>query len=403
MKGKKILIIITGGIAGYKINHLVRDFIKNEAEVRVILTPSAKNFVSPLTLSTLSKNPVLSDFYTQDGHWNNHIDWALWADVLLIAPCTAHTISKMAQGICDNFALAVYFSARCPVFVAPAMDLDMYIHPAIAQNIEKVKTFPRHFIFPAEYGELASGLVGIGRMPETEKIFNQISDFFQKENETQIFHRKKILITAGPTYQPIDPVRFIGNHSSGKMGYALAQKAAEKGAEVFLISGPSQQKISHPSIKKIEITSAQEMKEAVFSLYDQVDIAIAAAAVADFTPKIVAEQKIKKNEDTMILELVKTPDILLEMGKKKKNQILVGFALETENEEKNAENKLIKKNLDMIVLNSLQNKGAGFQTDTNQIKIITPNQKMDFPLKNKTEVAEDILNFIDFLMKNKIK
>lgn len=388
--GKKILVGITGGIAAYKINALIRDFIKNGAEVQVILTPSAKDFVTPLTLSTLSKNPVYSDFTTQNGKWNSHVDLALWADVVLIAPCTANTLAKMVNGICDNLLIATYLSAKCPIFIAPAMDLDMYAHPSTKKNLILAKEYGHHII-PAEEGELASGLFGKGRMAEPETIFNHIKNFFEQK---QSLKGKHILVTAGPTYEPLDPVRFIGNHSSGKMGYAIAQEAQKRGAKVTLISGPST--LMPPKEVEIhKVNSAKEMFDQVFTHYHQVDIAIMSAAVADYTPKVVAQEKIKKNDDELTLTLVKNPDILKTMGDKKQHQFLVGFALETQNEENNAKGKLERKNLDMIILNSLKDKGAGFKGDTNKIKIITPTEQKDFTLKSKEEVAQDILDFIE--------
>lgn len=397
LQGKKILIIISGGIAAYKMNSAVRDFIRKGAEVKVVLTPSAEHFVTKLTLSTLSKNEVFSDFYTENGTWNNHIDLALWADAILVAPCTANTLAKMVSGTCDNLALAVYMSAKCPVFIAPAMDLDMYAHPSTERNLEIAQSYG-HFIIPAEYGELASGLVGQGRMVEPETILEKMEQYF-KNISNQNFLGKKVLITAGPTYESIDPVRFIGNHSSGKMGYALAQEVANRGAEVVLISGPSSERIENKNVKLIKITSAQEMYDEVFRYYDQMDIAIASAAVADYTPKVKATQKIKKNDENLVIELVKNPDILRTMGERKNNQILVGFALETNDEEENAKQKLQKKNLDIIVLNSLREEGAGFRKSTNKIKIITPTEKIDFGVKPKTEVAKDILDFVEKLIK----
>lgn len=391
MEGKKILIIITGGISAYKINTLIRDFIKKKAEVKVVLTPSAKHFVSPLTLSTLAKSEVFVDFFKENGEWNNHIELALWADALLVAPCTANTLAKMVTGQCDNLALAVYLSAKCPVFIAPAMDLDMYAHPATKANLEKAETFG-HTIIPAEFGELASGLVGQGRLAELSKIEEVIEQYFEKK---KTFTGKKVLITAGPTYEAIDPVRFIGNHSSGKMGFSLAEEVASRGGEVVLISGPTSLSISDENITLHRVTSAKEMYEEVFKHFDNVDIAIASAAVADYAPKVVANEKIKKQEDNLVIELVKNPDILKTMGERKKKQFLVGFALETQNEEQNALEKLNKKNLDMIVLNSLKDEGAGFKGDTNKIKIITPAENQEFALKSKKEVARDILDFIE--------
>lgn len=390
MKDKKILIIITGGIAGYKMNSVVREFVKKGAEVRVILTPSAERFVTKLTFATLSKNEVLSDFYKENGTWNNHIELAIWADVILVAPCTANTLAKMTMGICDNLAMAIYLSARCPIFVAPAMDLDMYAHRITQQNLETLENLGVRII-PAEFGELASGLIGQGRMAEPDVLIQHIEYHFVKKIDLK---DKKILITAGPTYEAIDPVRFIGNHSSGKMGYAIANEAKERGAEVILISGPSAEKLKYDDIKLIKVTSAKEMYGAVFQYFDEVDVAIASAAVADYTPKIVAKEKIKKHEEEFVIELVKNPDILKTMGERKNKQFLVGFALETNNEEENAQQKLEKKNLDMIVLNSLKDKGAGFKNDTNKIKILTSEEKKDFELKSKTEVAKDILDFI---------
>lgn len=394
LEGKKILIGISGGIAAYKINYLIRDLIKKGAEVQVLMTPSAENFVSKLTLSTLSKRPIYSDFYSKDGTWNNHVEFALWADLMLIAPCTANTLGKMVHGICDNLVIATYMSAKCPVFIAPAMDLDMYQHPSTKQNLELAEDFG-HFIIPAENGELASGLVGQGRMAEPETISNTIESFFNSSQKTKSLTGKTVLITAGPTYEAIDPVRFIGNHSSGKMGFSIAEEAANRGAKVILISGPSSQQIHHQNIEIHRVTSAKEMFEQVFNYYENVDITIASAAVADYAPKEIAKEKIKKNDDSLTIELVKNPDILKTMGEKKSKQFLVGFALETQNEEENAKGKLQKKNLDMIVLNSLRDEGAGFKNDTNKIKIFTKTDKKEFALKSKDEVAIDILNCIE--------
>lgn len=391
LENKKIIIGITGGIAAYKINYLVRDFVKAGAEVRIVMTKPTEDFVSPLTLSTLSRNKVYTDFYDENKTWNNHVELALWADVMLIAPCTANTLAKIANGICDNFLMAVYMSAKCPVIIAPAMDLDMYAHPAVTRNLIIIESFG-HKIIPAEYGELASGLIGQGRLAEPETIFRTVGNEFTDTDAA--FAGKKILITAGPTYENIDPVRFIGNHSSGKMGFDLAKEAAKRGAEVTLISGPSSQKTDDKNIKVYRVTSAQEMFDEVFKHYENADIAIMSAAVADYTPKVKATEKIKKNEQELTIELIKNKDILRTMGEKKTHQFLVGFALETQNEEENAKGKLVKKNLDMIVLNSLRDEGAGFANATNKIKIFTPTEEQSFTLKSKEEVACDILNFI---------
>lgn len=395
LESKKILIIVSGGIAAYKVNFLVRNFIKKKAAVKIVMTPSAEKFVSKLTLSTLSKNEVLSDFYNDNGTWNNHIELGLWADIVLVAPCTANTLGKMVNGLCDNLALAVYMSAKCPVFIAPAMDLDMYAHSSTERNLKLAESYG-HKIIPAEYGELASGLKGQGRLAEPETILKTIENFFSENTiDSQNLKNKTILITAGPTYEAIDPVRFIGNHSSGKMGFSLAEESAKRGAKVILISGPSSLSIKNQNIELYPVTSAKEMYDEVFRHYQNVDIAIASAAVSDYTPKIVAKEKIKKNDDELTIELVKNPDILKTMGEKKKNQFLVGFALETQNEEENAKDKLVKKNLDIIVLNSLRDEGAGFKNDTNKIKIITQNQIQEFSLKSKDEVARDILDVVE--------
>ena len=391
LQDKKILLCISGGIAAYKINFLIRDFIKKGAEVQVLMTPSAEQFVSKLTLSTLSKNPVYSDFYSENGTWNNHVELALWADVMVMAPCTANTLAKMVHGICDNLVLATYMSAKCPVFIAPAMDLDMYQHPSTKQNLELAEDFGHHII-PAEDGELASGLSGVGRMAEPETISQIIEELF---NVNKSLEGKTVLITAGPTYEAIDPVRFIGNHSSGKMGFSIAEEAANRGAKVILISGPSSEQTSHHNIEIHQVTSAKEMFAKVFDYYENIDIAIASAAVADYAPKEIAQEKIKKNDDSLTIKLVKNPDILKTMGERKTKQFLVGFALETQNEEENAKGKLQKKNLDMIVLNSLRDEGAGFKGATNKIKIITPSSIIEFSLKSKGAVAKDILNFVE--------
>lgn len=383
----KILLGITGGIAAYKTPQLVRLLVKKGHNVRVILTEKAKDFVTPLTLSTLSKEPVLSDFATIDGQWNSHVALAQWADLLLIAPATANTIAKMASGQCDNLLLATYFSAKKPVWVAPAMDLDMYAHPTVTENLIKLERFGNHII-PATYGELASGLVGQGRMAEPEDIVASIETALQ---EALPLKGKKILITAGPTYQTIDPVRFIGNFSTGKMGIALANEAVRQGAEVHLVLGPSAEKNIDNKIHLHRVVSAQQMYEAAVAQFETSDMAILAAAVADYTPAEVAAQKIKKKGDELTLTLIPTIDILASLGKLKTTQKLIGFALETENEVENAQLKLQKKNLDAIILNSLRDKGAGFGTDTNKITFITAQQLEEFPLKHKEAVAKDIL------------
>ena len=392
--GKKILLGISGGIAAYKTPLIVRELIKNGAEVRVVVTPAAKDFVTPLTLSTISKNPVLSTFTANDFDnptWNDHVELGLWADILLIAPATSNTISAMSNGRCNNLLLAVYLSAKCPVFIAPSMDLDMYAHLSNQKNINILKSYGNH-IFPVGEGQLASGLVGKGRMMEPNEIVENIIAFF---NPTMPLKNKRILITAGPTYEAIDPVRFISNHSSGKMGYALANVAIELGAEVILISGPSEEKISHPSISVIKVLSAEKMFEKVKKYYSNVDIAISAAAVSDFKPKNYKAQKIKKNQNIQSIELSPTKDILAYMGENKKDQYLVGFALETENEIDNAKLKLKIKNLDGIVLNSLNDKGAGFSSSTNKITFIhNDNTIKTFPLQSKTECAKRIFEQI---------
>ncbi|UCD61245.1 MAG: bifunctional phosphopantothenoylcysteine decarboxylase/phosphopantothenate--cysteine ligase CoaBC [Flavobacteriaceae bacterium] len=394
LSGKKILLGITGGIAAYKTTFLVRLLIKAGAEVKVILTESALSFVTPLTLATLSKNPVLTSFIEEEEgsvDWNNHVELGLWADIMLIAPATANTLSKMANGTCDNLLLATYFSAKCEVFFAPAMDLDMYKHPATKASLKKLQTFG-NIMIPAGEGELASGLFGKGRMSEPEDIVQFMQEHIAG---TLPLKGKKVLITAGPTYEAIDPVRFIGNHSSGLMGFELAKAAAKLGGEVVLISGPSQLTAENSSIEIVRVVSAQEMFLAVHRYYVDCDIAIGAAAVSDYRPDNVSEQKIKKDAETLKINLVKNKDILLSMGDKKKHQYLVGFALETENELENAKNKLQKKNLDAIVLNSLNDKDAGFGKSTNKITFIDKNLEIKtFEVKNKAEVALDIFNEI---------
>lgn len=394
LKGKKILLGVTAGIAAYKTAHLVRLFIKAGAEVQVIMTPASKDFVTPLTLSTLSKNPVHSVFYERNEEnelWNNHVDLGLWADYMVVAPATANTLSKMVNGIVDNLLLAVYLSAKCPVYFAPAMDLDMFKHASTTENIDKLQGYGNHLI-PVATGELASGLVGEGRMAEPEDIV----DFVENDILSKLpLKGKKVLITAGPTYEAIDPVRFIGNHSSGKMGFELALQAANLGAMVYLIAGPCSLSIQHSTITRIDVTSAVEMFNAVFEYYAYVDIAIAAAAVADYTPVSIAQQKIKKKEGNLPIELKATKDILATMGASKKKQFLVGFALETNNEVENAKGKLSRKNLDMIVLNSLRDKGAAFGGDTNKISVIDASNKIvEYTLKSKEAVASDIFSEI---------
>lgn len=399
LNGKNILLGVTGGIAAYKAAFLVRLFVKKGANVKVVMTTSAKEFVTPLTLSTLSKNEVFSSFTNEendpDSHrepqWNNHVELALWADLFVVAPATANTLSKMANGTCDNLLLACYLSAKCPIYYAPAMDLDMYKHPSTAATFEKLDSFGNIKI-PAAFGELASGLIGQGRMAEPEEIVSFIENDILKKLPLRA---KKFLITAGPTYEAIDPVRFIGNHSSGKMGYAIAETAAALGAEVVLISGPTALKLENDFIKIIRVTSAEEMYNAAHQYFNICDVAILSAAVADYRPSQIASEKIKKKEEGLTLQLIKTKDILASLGEIKKNQFLVGFALETENEEENAKLKLKKKNLDLIVLNSLRDKGAGFQTDTNKITLIgKDNKTLPFPVKPKKEVAKDILEYI---------
>lgn len=398
LNGKNILLGVTGGIAAYKAAFLVRLLVKKGANVKVVMTHSAKEFVTPLTLSTLSKNEVFSSFTDEkendsfkEPKWNNHVELALWADLFLIAPATANTLSKMSNGTCDNLLLACYLSAKCPVYYAPAMDLDMYKHPSTAQTFEKLESFGNIQI-PAVFGELASGLVGQGRMAEPEDIVSFLENDILKKLPLR---GKKFLITAGPTYEAIDPVRFIGNHSSGKMGFAIAETAAELGAEVVLISGPTALKLENDFIKIIRVSSAEEMYNRAHEYFDKSDVAILSAAVADYRPLEIASEKIKKKEQEFILQLTKTKDILASLGEIKKNQFLVGFALETENEEENAKLKLKKKNLDLIVLNSLRDKGAGFQTDTNKITLIgKDNKTLPFPVKPKKEVAKDILEYI---------
>lgn len=393
MKGKKIIVGITGGIAAYKAAVLIRLLIKKGAEVQVLMTPFSEKFITPLTLATLSKRPVLKMFYNpENGDWNSHVDLGLWADAMVFAPATANTMGKAANGIADNLLLTTYLSAKCPVFWAPAMDLDMFQHPAVQENISKLKSFGNHII-DADTGELASGLEGKGRMAEPENIVEELENFFSSEKKLKNF---KALITAGPTYEKIDPVRYIGNRSSGKMGYALAETLAEKGAEVTLISGPVSLKPKHSNIKLISVESAEEMFKAAGKNFALCNIAIFAAAVSDYTITDTSETKLKKKSDGLTLKLSPSKDIAAETGKlKKENQITVGFALETDNEIQNAEKKIITKNFDFIVLNSLKDKGAGFVHDTNKISIIDKYNNIErYELKSKKETAQDIVNRI---------
>lgn len=397
LEGKKILLGVTGSIAAYKSASLIRLLVKAGAEVQVIMSSDAKEFISPLTLSTLSKNPAYSEFIkNENGEWTNHVDLALWADLFIIAPASANTIAKMANGICDNLLLATYLSAKCDVVFATAMDLDMYKHPSTIKNINTLKSFG-NFHIESTNGELASGLIGEGRMAEPEEIVEFTKNHFQKKKDLL---NKAILITAGPTYEAIDPVRFIGNHSSGKMGYELANECADRGAKVYLVSGPSHEKIKNSTIELIKVQSADEMYQACTKIFDNCDVAIMSAAVADYTPKIKSTQKIKKNSSDLNIELTKTVDILKSLGEQKSNQVLIGFALETENEIENAFSKLERKNADFIVLNSLNDMGAGFGHDTNKIRIVSKNKSIkEFAIKSKKEVAVDIIEEVITLLK----
>ena len=389
---KKIILGVCGSIAAYKTALLTRLLVKAGASVRIVMTPAALDFITPLTLSTLSKNPVLTEFVRdKTGQWNNHVELGLWADAILIAPASANTIAKMAHGLCDNLLLAIYLSARCPVLFAPAMDLDMLQHPATKKNFGLLKEYDNHLIEP-RYGELASGLTGQGRMAEPEEIMEYLSGFF---GTTQVLKGKKVLVTAGPTHEAIDPVRFISNHSSGKMGFAIAEAFADHGADVNLITGPTQQHTQHPRIHVKQITTAREMLEACSQYFEETDIAVLSAAVADYKPQETATQKIKKKDENLTLALTRTDDIAATLGKRKHNgQIIVGFALETEEEEANALRKLKSKNFDLIVLNSLRDAGAGFGHDTNKVTILDGKQKATFELKSKKQVAGDIVRAI---------
>ena len=389
LKGKKIVLGITGSIAAYKSCLIIRELVKRGAEVQVVITPAGKEFITPITLSALTQKPVVSEFFSQrDGTWHSHVKLGLWADAMLIAPCTASTLGKMANGVADNMLITTYLSMKAPVFIAPAMDLDMYAHPTTAQNMERLRSFGNHIIEP-QSGFLASGLEGKGRMEEPEVIVDYLDSFFEPKD----LQGRQILITAGPTYERIDPVRFIGNYSSGKMGYALAEECARRGANVKLVSGPVSVKAVHPNIHLLHVESCQDMYEAAVDLFPTKDAAILCAAVADFRPAEVAEQKIKRVGDTLDIHLVPNPDIAAELGRmKRQNQTLVGFALETNDEFQNAKAKLEKKNLDFIVLNSLRNDGTCFQSDENQIAIISHNSRQDYPKKPKNEVAHDIVD-----------
>ncbi len=388
LKGKKIVLGITGSIAAYKACYIIRLLVKAGAEVQVVITPSGKEFITPITLSALTQKPVISEFFSQrDGTWNSHVSLGLWADAMLIAPCTASTLGKMANGVADNMLITTYLSMKAPVFIAPAMDLDMYQHPTTQENMKKLLSFGNHIIEP-QSGFLASGLEGKGRMDEPENIIEYLDRFFEPKDLTG----KRIMITAGPTYEKIDPVRFIGNYSSGKMGFALAEECCRRGAEVTLIAGPVNRTCS-AAIKRIDVESCEEMYQAATKEFDGADAAILCAAVADFRPEQVAEQKIKREKDDLVISLKPTHDIAAQLGKmKKEGQLLVGFALETNDEETNAQKKLEKKNLDFIVLNSLRREGTCFQSDENQISIISRDEQKDYDKKPKKEVARDIVD-----------
>ena len=393
LKGKKVVVAVTGSIAAYKSALIVRLLIKSGAEVKVVMTNSSHDFITPLTLSTLSKNPVYSEFTSskEAGTWNNHVELGLWADIMLVAPATANSLSKMASGESDNFMMAVYLSAKCPVYIAPAMDLDMYKHPSTKENIEKLVSYGNMIIYPGS-GELASGLEGEGRLAEPEEIIDFIHNDLQAK---QPLFGKRMMITAGPTHEALDPVRYLGNRSTGKMGFALAKKASELGATVTLIAGPVSLSTPNPSITRIDVVSASEMFEAVKAEFNNQDIVVMAAAIADYTPLVFSQKKMKKKEGELNIELNRTQYILAYLGQNKQKQILVGFALETNNEKENAQGKLERKNLDFIVLNSLNDKGAGFAGDTNKVSILDRHNKTtEFELKSKEDVSGDILNYL---------
>ena len=399
LKGKHIILGITGSIAAYKAAYIIRALVKKEAEVQVVITPAGKEFITPLTLSTLSSHPVISEFFSnRDGTWNSHVDLGLWADAMLIAPATASTIGKMANGIADNMLVTTYLSCKAPVFVAPAMDLDMFAHPTTQQNLDRLRSFGNHVIEPAE-GELASHLVGKGRMEEPDRIVEILEGFFSQKQELK---GEKILITAGPTYERIDPVRFIGNYSSGKMGFALAEACAQRGADVVLVSGPVSLQAKHPAIHRISVESAEEMYQATVSRFPGMDAAILCAAVADYRPEVLEKEKIKRESTgEMTLHLLPNKDIAATLGEMKEGkQRLVGFALETHDGLHHAMDKLRRKNLDFIVLNSLEDKGAGFQYDTNKVTLLDKEGRVQaFPLKRKEEVASDIIDKLSALLK----
>lgn len=398
LKGKKIVLGITGSIAAYKACYIIRGLIKAGAEVQVVITPAGKEFITPITLSALTHKPVVSEFFSQrDGTWNSHVDLGLWADAMLIAPCTASTIGKMAHGIADNMLITTYLSMKAPVFVAPAMDLDMYAHPSTQNNLDTLRSYGNIIIEP-QSGFLASGLEGKGRMEEPERIVEFLDNHFKQDaTSSSNLTGKKILITAGPTYEKIDPVRFIGNYSSGKMGFALAEECMRRGADVTLIAGPVSRNCSQ-SIRRIDVESCEEMYNAATEAFASHDAAILCAAVADFRPETTADRKIKREKDDLILKLCPTNDIAASLGKmKSKEQKLIGFALETNDEETNAKKKLKKKNLDFIVLNSTRNEGTTFRSDYNKISIISENGKMDFDKKPKADVAKDIVDEMEKL------
>ena len=400
LRGKKIVLGITGSIAAYKACQVIRLLVKAGAEVQVVITPAGKEFITPITLSALTQKPVISDFFSQrDGTWHSHVALGLWADAMLIAPCTASTLGKMVSGVADNMLVTTYLSMKAPVFIAPAMDLDMYAHPSTQRNLQRLREIGNHIIEPGS-GFLASGLEGKGRMEEPEKIVEVLDNFF---SSPATLSNRRILITAGPTYEKIDPVRFIGNYSSGKMGFSLAEECARRGAEVTLVAGPVSLKTVHPGIQRVDVESCLQMRDATIAAFRTADAAILCAAVADFRPDTVAGQKIKRVGETLDLHLVPNPDIAAELGRMKcRGQLLVGFALETNDEEHNAQQKLEKKNLDFIVLNSLRNEGTCFQSDENQISIIAPDGRIDYEKKPKSQVASDIIDQLQLRLEAKL-